>query len=84
MNRFYMMPEYANVKSFGNKAVIQITETGKQLYSYETLVSEIVNGHALVYNTQSNTTISHIKEFLLQNGFKADGKRQIINDYTTR
>ena len=38
-------------------------------------------GKAYVVDTYSQTTLRHIKEFLKQNGFKADSKKQIMEDY---
>lgn len=53
-----------------------------RLYSYDTHVASIKNGvTAEVYGTYSSTTLRHIKEFLKQNGFKADSKQQIETDY---
>lgn len=59
-----------------------------KLISYNTIVAKIkrsVNvgdtGEAVVYGTHSSTTLRHIKEFLLQNGFKAENKKQIESDY---
>lgn len=84
MNRFYMINNFDS-KGFYNKAVIQINDDStKQLYSYETLVSEIDGDTVKVYNVQSATTLRHVKEFLKQNGFKADTKQQIINDYMNK
>ena len=54
-----------------------------KLYSYDTLVAEIKDGKPVVYGTYSNTTLRHIKDWLLQNGFKADSKAQIEKDYMT-
>jgi hypothetical protein len=36
---------------------------------------------AEVYGTYSSTTLRHIKEFLKQNGFKAESSKQIMADY---
>jgi hypothetical protein len=73
--------------SFYNKAEVQETPTKKILFSYGTKVLTIENGKAKLNNKVedfllfSNTTLRHIKEFLKQNGFKAETKKQIINDY---
>lgn len=80
----YLKPEFDSAKSFYNKAVVKIDENGnKHLYSYSTLVCELdgLNSVAKVYNVQSATTFRHIKEFLRQNGFVADTKKQIVADY---
>ena len=51
------------------------------LLSYGTLVATIYDGQAKVYSTHSATTLRHIKDFLRQNGFRADTKSQIERDY---
>lgn len=81
MTRFYLIPEFDGRQSFYNKAVVQIEDNNKKLFSYETLVAEIKNNQPIVYNVQSSTTLRHVKEFLKQNNFKADTKQQISNDY---
>ena len=73
--------QYDGRKSFYGKAVI-INDNGKLiLRSYETEVAYIENGKAIVKDTYSNTTLRHIKEFLKQNGFKAETSKQILKDY---
>ena len=70
-------------KSFYGKAIIKM-EGGKLcLISYNTLVARIniKKGIAEVYGDYSQTTMRHIKEFLKQNGFKAENKNQILKDY---
>jgi len=63
----------ARSRSEGNKTI---------LTSYSTDVAYIEDGEVVVPNgTYSNTTLRHIKEFLLQNGFVADTKEQIEKDY---
>lgn len=75
-------PEFDSRKSFYNKARVDVKDDKNQkLYSYDTLVAEIVDGKPKVYNLQSQTTLRHVKEFLKQNGFSADSKSQIIRDY---
>lgn len=73
-------------ESFYGKATVETHtnengETVTSLYSYNTLVAYIVRDEAHVLGTYSNTTLRHIKEFLKQNGFKAETKQQILNDY---
>lgn len=53
----------------------------KTLISYSTEVATIANGVARVRGTYSNTTLRHIKEFLKQEGFKAENSKQIMADY---
>lgn len=68
-------------QSFYNKAVVEVGEDCLILWSYNTKVAEIRNGKARVFNDHSQTTLRHIKEFLKQNGFIAENKKQILNDY---
>lgn len=80
---------YDGRQSFYGKAHIRADRDGLTLISYETEVAKIVdknNGYsipayAVIYGTYSATTLRHIKEFLKQNGFKAESKAQIIKDY---
>lgn len=82
---YELIPKYDNRKSFYNKA--RISEEGHQriLTSYNTIVCKVIDEHdnhkATVYGTYSATTLRHIKEFLKQEGFKAETKKQIMNDY---
>ena len=69
-------------KSFYGKAKTAYDESGTlKLYSYDTLVAKIENEKPVVIGTYSATTLRHIKEFLIQSGFKADSKKQIEKDY---
>lgn len=80
---------YDSRKSFYGKAHIRRDRDSITLISYETEVAKIVDKccgykiapYAVVYGTYSNTTLRHIKEFLKQNGFKAESKAQILKDY---
>ena len=85
---YELKPKYDVRQSFYQKAEVTIhkntkNETIISLYSYNTLVSYIIEerNKAIVLNTYSNTTLRHIKEFLLQHGFKAETKAQIEQDY---
>lgn len=69
-------------KSFYGKAKVDVSNGNQVLYSYGTKVAEIQNGNPKVYGTYSSTTLRHIKEFLIQNGFKADNSKQIMQDYS--
>lgn len=78
-----LKPIHDSRKSFYNKAVVVIKGEVKTLESYQTPVTEIKNGKPkLIGKVYSATTLRHIKEFLLQNGFKAENKKQIEQDYT--
>ena len=85
----YLKPIYDSRKSFYNKATVTEDKNGKYLTSYNTVVARITdknNGYKIppyaeIYGTYSQTTLRHIKEFLKQNGFKAENKAQIEKDY---
>lgn len=72
---------YDTHKSYYNKAKTEETNGKLVLYSYDTEVAFIENNKAVVTNLQSATTLRHVKDFLLQNNFKAENKKQIIADY---
>ncbi len=76
-------PRYDSRKSFYGKAQVDTGDNGdkNKLYSYGTLVAEIKDGKPVVYGTYSATTLRHIKDWLKQNGFKAETSRQILADY---
>ena len=76
-----LKPIYDGRKSFYKKANTFKDGNKTILISYQTKVCFIENKKAVVYGTYSNTTLRHIKEFLKQNGFKAEDKKQILNDY---
>jgi hypothetical protein len=78
---YELEPEYDRRKSFYGKAVVTEKNGKKVLTSYSTDVAEIENGKAKVHGTYSDTTLRHIKEFLKQNGFKAESSKQIMKDY---
>jgi len=76
-----LQPRYDSRASFYGKAKIR-QENGKLiLQSYYTDVAKIENGKPVVYGTYSQTTLRHIKEFLKQQGYKAENSKQIIKDY---
>lgn len=80
---------YDNRASFNGKAEVEeysVCLQGakvevKKLFSYKTLVAEIIDGKAFVLGQWSMTTSRHIKEFLKQNGFNAKNTKQILKDY---
>jgi hypothetical protein len=84
-----LIPEHDSRKSFYGKARVSINpvDGDLELVSYSTRVAVIhepnddTNKTASVYGTYSSTTLRHIKEFLLQNGFRAENKKQILADY---
>lgn len=81
MEQYYLENRYNSRASFNNKAMVRIEGNKKTLISYETEVSYIENGEAFVLGEWSGTTTRHIKEFLKQNGFKAENGKQILKDY---
>lgn len=76
-----LIPKYSNRKSFYSKARIKQEGNKIILISYNTEVAYIENGKCFVLGQWGETTTSHIKEFLKQNGFKADNITQILKDY---
>ena len=77
----YLSPQYDSRKSFYNKAVVRTEGDKKILRSYNTDVAYIKDGKAYVNGLYSHTTTRHIKDFLKQNGFKAESSKQILKDY---
>lgn len=80
-----LCPYYDSRQSFYGKAKVIEIENDVFLVSYDTVVAFYNRNTkiARVVDTYSPTTLRHIKEFLRQNGFKADSKKQIENDYMT-
>lgn len=77
-----LQPRYDSRKSFYQKAKVEVFPgEGKKLYSYNTLVAETKNGRAHVYNTQSQTTLRHVKEFLRQEGYEVGSKDFLWKKY---
>lgn len=85
--KYYLTPMFDSRKSFYNKAIVVTADNSINLYSYNTLVAKIHNDGTIVLTANSahytNTTLRHIKEFLKQNNFKADSKKQLLTDYKT-
>lgn len=89
-NTYFLEPRFDSAKSFYRKASVIINYTQDQgmllsLKSYDTIVAtiKVKDGQNVckVNGTYSATTLRHIKEFLRQNGFKAETKKQIIEMY---
>ena len=80
-NEFELIAKFDSRKSFYGKAKVITNNNIVQLRSYNTVVTEIKNEKVKIFGTYSPTTLRHIKEFLKQNNFKADTKKQIENDY---
>jgi len=79
LNESYLEPKFDSAKSFYNKAMTD--ESNNKLYSYGTLVAEVVDGKPVIHNAQSATTVRHIKEFLRQKGFEDEVIIQAIKDF---
>ena len=78
-------PVYDCRKSFYGKAIIETSSGAMILYSYDVPVAlydtrsgELTLGPKWAY---SQTTLRHVKEFLKQQGLKAESKAQIRKDY---
>lgn len=79
-----MEPQYDKRASFYNKATVDDNGNGeKVLYSYNTPVAKIKDGKVTLLPKWdfSATTLRHVREFLLQNGFKAGSKAEIKKLY---
>ena len=78
--------QFDSRKSFGGKAKVVTDSDGTQiLYSYNTPVVELEKGKKVKLLPQwdsSATTLRHVREFLLQNGFEAGSKAQIAKLYS--
>jgi hypothetical protein len=78
---YELSPRYDSRASFYRKAMVRRENGRLILRSYDTDVAYIENGRAVVLDTYSATTLRHIKEFLKQEGFRADTSSQIVKDY---
>ena len=76
-----LKPIYNNSKSFYGKAKVELDGNRIILYSYGSYVAYIENYDAHITGYYTQTTMRHIKEFLLQNGFEAVSKKQMMEDY---
>lgn len=77
-------PQYDARNSFYGKAQVEINNGVQTLYSYNTKVAEISkDGKVTLFDAwnKSQTTLRHVKEFLKQNGYKADSLKQMTKDY---
>lgn len=86
---YELTPTFDGKKSFNHKAVVVCGKTRLELWSYTTMVAQIVTSSdgtkRVVLSDEwchSATTLRHVKEFLRQQGFTADSKAQMIRDYT--
>ena len=72
---------YDSKQSFYEKAKVELEGNRIVLYSYGSYVAYIENDIAYITGDYTQTTFRHIKEFLLQNGFEAVSKKQMMEDY---
>ena len=72
---------YDSKQSFYEKAKVEIDGNRIILYSYGSYVAFIENDVAYITGDYTQTTFRHIKEFLLQNGFEAVSKKQMMEYY---
>ena len=83
-----LKPLFDGAKSFYKKVQVREEDGKKTLISYKTEVCEIKGKKALIITEHpkvfSQTTLRHIKEFLKQNGFKAENKAQLKADYVNK
>ena len=89
-----LKPQFDSRQSFYGKAKVDTGDTNdkNRLYSYDTLVAEIVDGKPVIHTDNefvvngrySPTTMRHIRDWLKQNGFKADTAKQIMADYSDK
>lgn len=80
-----LKPIHSGQKSFCRKAFVLRSEGKILLHRYDTLVATITaQGNVFIHINKDEitaTTLKHLKEFLLQEGFKAENKKQIYKDY---
>lgn len=76
----YLIAQYDSAKSFYNKAVVNIEQNKKELFSYNAPVCSIIDNKIILNDgidkkmLFSNTTLRHIKEFLKQYYYNDDVK----------
>lgn len=80
---YYLTAEYDSRQSFYCKAEVREENGVKTLLSYKTPVCKIVRGKVTLLPKwdYSQTTLRHVKEFLLQNGLRAGSKSEIGRYY---
>lgn len=81
---FELTPKFDSRKSFYGKAKISFEGDRRLLSSYGTPVAFIEPDRPPVMLDgwdSTQTTLRHVREFLKQNGFKAESKKQMQRDY---
>lgn len=82
-----LVPIHDRARSFYGKAQVTYTKNGLLLTSYKTPVCIICDPEHVYLSDKwdySPTTLRHVKEFLRQNGYKAENKKQIKESYEVR
>lgn len=81
--RHELSPVYDGAKSFYGKAAVTTCAHTIRLWSFSTNVAvyDTLSKHVRVFCIPSRTTLRHIREFLLQYGFPAKNKREIVKMY---
>lgn len=75
-----LIPIYSNQKSFYGKAIIETTDGVVRLYSYAAPVAKIEGNICYCYNTQSQTTRKHIREFFKQHGLSDKQIKELMKE----
>lgn len=78
MEIYELMARYDARQSFYGKAKVIELSNKTALKSYDTIVAVIKDGKPMVRGDYSQTTTRHIKEFLKQNGFWVETKKDIM------
>lgn len=78
MEIYELMARYDARQSFYGKAKVIELPNKTALKSYDTIVAVIKDGQPMVRGDYSQTTTRHIKEFLKQNGFWVETKKDIM------
>lgn len=69
--KYFLYPMHSSLESFHDHAIVMVSKYGDvewiELFSYNTMVCCIKKNILKINGTYSNTTIKHIKEFILQN-----------------
>lgn len=83
MEKIELIPIYSKQKTFHGKAYIVEIGNETNLYSYDILVARVIKYQnvAEVYDLSTDSTLRHVKEFLMQAGFYAHDKKQIVKDF---
>lgn len=76
-----LQPEYGGRQSYYGKALVEVNNDGKTLYSYNTPIMRIKDGNIEMLCAPehlTNTTIRHIREFMQQEGMTPLPKFKLV------